>query len=126
MSRPEIARPLEEAGLALAPITSTAEAFRPGRGLLGWLEPEVAHQLLVAGRQEATVDAEVVARATAARRAASSRAAVDQAHVVSSWPAGIGDHLAQLRENAKILFDEGWRPCSVDTARLYALQSTIT
>lgn len=126
MSRPEIAHLPEQkpSGLVVAPITSTADAFRPARGLLGWLEPDAAHQLLVAGHAEATVDADVVSRATAARQAASSRSPADQADVVSSWPTGIGDHLAQLRQIAKILFDEGWRPCSVDMARLYSLQPT--
>lgn len=62
------------------------------------------------------------ARALQARRAASSRTLVDQAGIVSNPPSGIGDHLSQLRENAANLFEEGWRVCTVDVSRLFAVQ----
>lgn len=109
---------------AAAPITAGAESFRPARGLIGWIEADAGHQILVSGRLEATIDAEVVARAKSARQFAKTRKPVNQDGIVGNPPTGIGDHLAQLRQNAKNLFDEGWRICTVDLSRLYALQPT--
>jgi len=98
--------------------------FRPARALIGWLPPESAHELLLLGREDPTVTPEIVAHARSTRDFAAARTPVLQAGIVGAPPKGIGDHLAVLRQNTKNLFDEGFRVCTVDLSRLYAIQPT--
>jgi len=80
--------------------------------------------MLVAGRANGSVGPKEVARAKAARGGVLARRPVDQEGIVGNPPSGIGDYLAQLRVNVANLFAEGWRVCTADIARLYALQPT--
>jgi hypothetical protein len=98
--------------------------FRTARALIGWLDPNAAHQLLVCGRDDQAVSPEVVARARSAREFAAARTPIEQSGVLGQPPTGIGEHLALLRQHAPNLFEEGFRICTVELGRLYAIQPT--
>ena len=80
--------------------------------------------MLAAADANGAVGQSHVNRAKAACATAAARPPIDQEGVVGNPPAGIGDHLAQLRVNLANFFVEGWRVCTVDIARLYAMQPT--
>lgn len=96
--------------------------FRAARALIGWLPPELAHSMLTSMREDGTVGPDEVVRAKAARVNAARRAPVDQRGVVGNPPSGMAEYLAELRANLPNFFAEGWRVCTVDMSRLYALQ----
>jgi hypothetical protein len=117
-----------DSSAALKPVSEASAKreglFRPARALIGWLPADAAHQLLVSGQDDQTVRPELVARARSAREFAAARTPIQQAGVIGQPPTGIGEHLALLRQNAQNLFDEGFRVCTVDLTRLYAIQPT--
>jgi hypothetical protein len=104
------------------PESKASGSFRPARALIGWMPPDAAHQLLVGGRADQTITPEVVARARSTRDFAAARTPIKQENVLGPPPTGISEHLALLRKNAQNLFDEGFRVCTVDLSRLYAIQ----
>jgi hypothetical protein len=98
--------------------------LRPARALIGWLDPEQAHQLLVGGQSDPTIGPHVVALAQSARASAGTRKRIEQTDAVGAPPTGLSEHLSAFRKTAQNLFDDGFRICTVDLARIYAIQPT--
>src|SRR5437879_1270229 len=86
------------------------------------MPPDQAHQLLISGWGGTPNASDVDARARSARDFAANRVFVEQSGVVMAPPSGIGNYLAAFRQNAPNLFAEGFKICTVDLSKLYALQ----
>ena len=104
------------------PAPSIDASFRPARALIGWMEPEQAHQVLANGHDHGVTEA-IVQRAAKARRAATTRRRnpTDRPSVEHSV-VGIGDYLARFRPTIQQDLASGWRIASVDLSQMVALQ----
>jgi hypothetical protein len=99
---------------------------RPGRFLLGWMHPEIAH--LVSGRADDPALLEQDrARIEAARKIVASRPdGIDQQDLVEPMPPELDAHVAALQlTSAAAFFSEGWNVAIVDLARICAFQPVV-
>jgi hypothetical protein len=98
--------------------------LRPGRALVGWMNPSQAYGFIQRGLAPAAA-AEAVERA---RQAVAARAAgVEQSALVGTGPAELAAHLSALEASpaARPMYDEGWRVALVDLSRVCAFQPSV-
>jgi hypothetical protein len=104
----------------------SAQAFRPGRALIGWMKPDQAQGLL----QRTIPDpAQAAAAVQRAHQAVAARPPwVEQdALVTTVVPAELAGHASALDASpaAKPLRDEGWKIALVDLTKVCAFQPAI-
>jgi hypothetical protein len=76
------------------------------------------------GAASQDVRSEIEARARSARDHAARRKSKEQEGVVEAPAPEIGSYLATFRQSASGFFDEGFRLCTVDLSKVYAIQPT--
>jgi hypothetical protein len=102
---------------------SITQVRRPARALVGWMRPEAAQAVLLAGSTEPAAEA-AAATAERARRAVAARPeGIDQDGLVRPAPELAG-HIRELQASqaAQPYHAEGWRVALVDLARVVACQ----
>jgi hypothetical protein len=101
---------------------------RPGRALIGWMEPAQAAVVLAGGRQESATDADLLARAEAARTAVATRdAGAEQVDVVDNSDPAIAAITQRLQQEpgTQAFWNEGWAVAGVDLTQVCSLQQAV-
>ena len=106
---------------------SITQVRRPAQALIGWMRPEVAQAVLLAGSTEpdAAAAAAMSAAAERARRAVAARPeGIDQDGLVRAAPPELAEHIRGLQASqaTQPYYAEGWRVALVDLTRVVACQ----
>lgn len=118
--------------VAEVPATPVSQQYlRPARSIIGWLPPQIAHQLLAGPGKEPPFDPQIAVRTAAAHAAVAGRPPHQQAAgVVADLPndtlaAYVNELMAQPFYQASFVPEGGWQVRMADLRRVRALQPHV-
>src|SRR5438309_5950713 len=118
---PDFASAAAKAATVPFPSPSIDASFRPAKALIGWMEPEQAHEVLALGH-DGGVTPSIIGRAADARRSVQAMQPRQLARPAGPMSDDLAAHLTAVRAVVQADLDAGWRFASVALQDLVALQ----